>query len=100
MVSSFRNTNEVLQVYRGSGVITDWNQSCVSLLVGGDSRMIRVWNAHTESQVMDITTNSESSVAAIVSDEGLTLRRRVNTGQLRRWHVKTEWLFLVWIMVK
>lgn len=72
MVSSFRHTNEVLQVHRGSGVITGWNQCCVSLLVGGDSRMIRVWDAHTESQVMDITTNSESSVTAIVSDEGLT----------------------------
>ena len=52
MVSAFRGLNEVLQVKRGSGVITDWKQSGGTLMVGGDSRIIRVWDAHTESQVM------------------------------------------------
>lgn len=52
MVSSFRGTNEVLQMQRGSGVITDWRQTGGTLLVGGDSRVVRVWDAHTESQVM------------------------------------------------
>ena len=52
MVSAFRGLNEVLQVKRGSGIITDWKQSGGTLLVGGDSRIIRVWDAHIESQVM------------------------------------------------
>lgn len=52
MVSAFRGLNEVLQVKGGSGVITEWKQSGGSLLVGGDSRIVRVWDAHTESQVM------------------------------------------------
>ena len=52
MVSSFRGTNEVLQMQRGIGVITDWRQADGTLLVGGDSRVVRVWDAHTESQVM------------------------------------------------
>ncbi|CCM02264.1 uncharacterized protein FIBRA_04347 [Fibroporia radiculosa] len=69
MVSSFRGANEVLQLSRGSGVVTDWRQSGGSLMVGGDSRIIRVWDAHTESQVMDLYTNSESPLTAIVSDE-------------------------------
>ena len=52
MVSSFRGASEVLHVQRGSGVITDWRQTGGTLLVGGDSRVVRVWDAHTESQVM------------------------------------------------
>ena len=52
MVSSFRGANEMLQMQRGSGVITDWRQTGGTLLVGGDSRVVRVWDAHTESQVM------------------------------------------------
>lgn len=51
MVSSFRGAKEVLQVQRGSGVITDWRQTGGTLLVGGDSRVVWVWDAHTESQV-------------------------------------------------
>ncbi|KAI0756148.1 hypothetical protein C8Q80DRAFT_1115762 [Daedaleopsis nitida] len=70
MVSAFRGLNEVLQVKRGSGIITDWKQSGGTLLVGGDSRIIRVWDAHTESQVMDLDTNAESPITALVSDNG------------------------------
>lgn len=55
MVSAFRGLNEVLQVYRGSGVITDWKQTGGTLMVGGDSRIVRVWDVHTESQVMVCT---------------------------------------------
>ncbi len=52
MVSAFRGLSELLPVKRGSGVITDWKQYGGTLMVGGDSRIIRVWDAHTESQVM------------------------------------------------
>ena len=52
MVSSFRGLNEVIPMKRGSGVVMDWKQSAGSLLVGGDSRIIRVWDVHTESQVL------------------------------------------------
>ncbi|EIW63818.1 ubiquitin-binding TORC1 subunit KOG1 [Trametes versicolor FP-101664 SS1] len=70
MVSAFRGLNEVLQVKRGSGVVTDWKQSGGTLLVGGDSRIVRVWDAHTESQMMDLDTNAESPVTALMSDTG------------------------------
>ncbi|KAI0829041.1 hypothetical protein BC628DRAFT_1362076 [Trametes gibbosa] len=70
MVSAFRGLNEVLNVKRGSGVVTDWKQTGGTLLVGGDSRIVRVWDAHTESQVMDLETNAESPVTALMSDTG------------------------------
>ncbi|KAI0770609.1 raptor N-terminal caspase like domain-containing protein [Fomes fomentarius] len=70
MVSAFRGLNKVLQVYRGSGVITDWKQAGGTLMVGGDSRIVHVWDAHTESQLMDIDTDAESPITTLVSDSG------------------------------
>ena len=52
MVSSFRGLNEVLRMRRGAGLIADWKQAGGHLLVGGDSRIVRVWDAHTEAQMM------------------------------------------------
>jgi regulator-associated protein of mTOR len=52
MVSSFRALHEMIQVRRGSGLVLDWKQSSGTLLIGGDSRIIRVWDAHTETQVL------------------------------------------------
>lgn len=36
----------------GSGLVTDWKQQGGTLLVSGDSRVIRVWDAHTENQIL------------------------------------------------
>ena len=54
MVSSFRALNDVFTMKRGtgSGVVTDWKQQGGTLLVSGDSRVIRVWDAHTENQIL------------------------------------------------
>jgi len=73
MVSSFRGLNEVIKVKRGSGVVTSWKQNGGLLLVGGDSRIVRVWDAHTESQIMDIDTNCESPLTSMVCQEGTSI---------------------------
>lgn len=52
MVSAFRGLNEVIQVRQGAGVVMDWKQSSGILLVGGDSRVIKAWDAGTETQGM------------------------------------------------
>jgi regulator-associated protein of mTOR len=88
MVSAFRGLGEIISVRRGSGVIVDWKQAGGFLLVGGDSRIIRVWDAHTEAQLLvrgystfkleagimsypqDLETNSDSPVTAIASERG------------------------------
>ncbi|KAG1848524.1 hypothetical protein DFJ58DRAFT_796171 [Suillus subalutaceus] len=70
MVSSFRALHELIRVRRGSGLVLDWKQSGGTLLIGGDSRIIRVWDAHTETQVLDLETNCESPVTSITSDQG------------------------------
>lgn len=52
LVSSFTALGEIVKVKRGSGMVLDWQQSGGNLLVGGDARAIRLWDAHTESQLV------------------------------------------------
>lgn len=52
MVSSFRGLNEVVRMKRGAGVIAAWKQNGGNLLVSGDSRIVRIWDAHTEAQLL------------------------------------------------
>jgi hypothetical protein len=52
MVSAFRGLGEIISMRRGAGVVVDWKQAGGYLLVGGDSRIIRVWDAHTEAQLL------------------------------------------------
>ncbi len=85
MVSAFRGLNEIVQARQGTGLVMDWKQSAGTLLLGGDSRVIKVWDAQTETQglvcnstpwvntthcCLDLLTNSESPVTAISSDSG------------------------------
>ncbi|PPR02354.1 hypothetical protein CVT24_011698 [Panaeolus cyanescens] len=70
MVSAFRGLTEQVQSRQGTGVILDWKQSAGILLVGGDSRVIKVWDAQTETQGLDADTNCDSPVTAITSDVG------------------------------
>ncbi|KAI9513093.1 hypothetical protein F5148DRAFT_1273335 [Russula earlei] len=70
MVSAFRGLSEIISMRRGTGVIVDWKQAGGFLLIGGDSRIIRVWDAHTEAQLLDLETNSDSPVTAIASERG------------------------------
>jgi len=52
MVSAFRGLSEIVSMRRGAGVVVDWKQAGGFLLVGGDSHIIRVWDAHTEAQLL------------------------------------------------
>lgn len=52
MVSAFRGLTELVTVRQGAGVVMDWKQSAGILLVGGDSRIIKVWDAQTETPTL------------------------------------------------
>ncbi|KAF7337789.1 Target of rapamycin complex 1 subunit mip1 [Mycena sanguinolenta] len=69
MVSAFRGLTElVVNIRQGAGLVMDWMQNTGLLLVGGDSRTIKVWDAQTETPTLDLDTNSDSPVTAIVCD--------------------------------
>jgi regulatory associated protein of mTOR len=48
LVTGFRAITDLVETERGAGVITAWSQNDGSLLVGGDSHRMILWNAHTE----------------------------------------------------
>lgn len=53
LVSAFRALSEIVRpVPHGVGTIVDWQQLTGHLHVSGDSRLIRIWDAHNEMQVM------------------------------------------------
>ncbi|WAR53997.1 hypothetical protein PtB15_3B507 [Puccinia triticina] len=51
-----------------SGSVTDWQQSTGLLIVGGNSRDIKVWNSRRERCVEDIKTRSNSCLTSVSSD--------------------------------
>ena len=88
MVSSFRALNEVIQLQKGSGLVLDWKQSTGSLLVGGDSRVIKVWDAQTETQSLVRTDCPKYKIIFIhkVSiGSGHEFRESSDGHSLRRW---------------
>ncbi|KAJ3739761.1 hypothetical protein DFH05DRAFT_1512697 [Lentinula detonsa] len=68
MVSAFRGLNEIVPIRHGAGVVMDWKQSTGILLVGGDSKVIKTWDAQTEIQGLDMDTASDAPVTSIASD--------------------------------
>jgi regulatory associated protein of mTOR len=54
MVSAFRGLNDLVKTRssQGAGLVMDWKQSTGILLVGGDSKVIKTWDAQTEIQGM------------------------------------------------
>ncbi|KAG0246063.1 raptor N-terminal caspase like domain-containing protein [Mortierella sp. GBAus27b] len=69
IVTSWRVLTDMLPSSKSTGTITDWQQGRGSLLVGGDTKLIRVWDAARELCISDIPTRSGSPVTSITSDQ-------------------------------
>ncbi|KAF7302526.1 WD-REPEATS-REGION domain-containing protein [Mycena chlorophos] len=68
MVSAFRGLTEIVNIAQGgAGMVMDWQQQTGIMLVGGDSRIIKTWDAQTEVSLFDIDTESDSPVTSLVS---------------------------------
>ena len=52
MVTSFRVLPAMVPVRRGSGLVLDWQQNSGTIIAGGDSRSIRMWDAHKERIIL------------------------------------------------
>ncbi|WVQ80682.1 hypothetical protein IAT38_002787 [Cryptococcus sp. DSM 104549] len=69
LASTFRAVSDVLPVAHSSGVLTAWEQQKGHLLVGGDMKVVRLWDATVERHLRDIATQAGSNLTAISSDE-------------------------------
>ncbi|WWC70649.1 uncharacterized protein I206_104600 [Kwoniella pini CBS 10737] len=69
LASTFRAVSEIHPVGHSSGVLTAWEQQKGHLLVGGDMKVVRLWDATVERHLRDIATQAGANLTAISSDE-------------------------------
>lgn len=69
LMSSWRALTDLLLTPRSTGLIMEWQQSRGSLLVTGDVKVIRIWDAPRELCVVDIPARSSSLITSLTSDQ-------------------------------
>ncbi|SMN22722.1 similar to Saccharomyces cerevisiae YHR186C KOG1 Subunit of TORC1, a rapamycin-sensitive complex involved in growth control that contains Tor1p or Tor2p, Lst8p and Tco89p [Maudiozyma saulgeensis] len=68
-VASWKGLTEMLLTPRSYGLITEWQQSRGSLLATGDVKIIRIWDAHTETIEVDIPAKTSALMTSLTSDQ-------------------------------
>ena len=70
VVSAFRALSDILPSNKNAGLVLDWQQGQGKLLVAGDVKVIRVWNAATEicTNVCPILSPSPSHLHILQQD--------------------------------
>jgi regulatory associated protein of mTOR len=70
LATSFRALNDlVVSDRQNAGLVFDWQQGQGRILVAGDERVIRVWQAGHELCVTDINARSGSCITSLTSDQ-------------------------------
>lgn len=69
LVAAWRALTDLLLTSKSSGLISEWQQSRGSLLVSGDVKIIRVWDAPREMCLVDIPARSSSLITSLTSDQ-------------------------------
>ncbi|EDO16496.1 hypothetical protein Kpol_513p12 [Vanderwaltozyma polyspora DSM 70294] len=69
VVTAWRGLTDMLLTPRSSGLLIDWQQIRGSLLATGDVKVIRIWDAHSETVEIDIPAKTSSLVTSITSDQ-------------------------------
>jgi regulatory associated protein of mTOR len=69
VVTAFRGLNDLVPSTKNVGLVLDWQQSQGRLLVAGDVKVIRVWNAATEICTNELPSRSNSCITALTSDQ-------------------------------
>lgn len=69
LVSAFRALTDLVPSTKNAGLVLDWQQGQGKLLVAGDVKLIKVWNAATEICTTDIPARSGSCITSLTSDQ-------------------------------
>ena len=70
LASSFRALSDlVVSDKQNAGLVFDWQQGLGRILVAGDDRVIRVWQAAHELCILDIPARSGSCITSLTSDQ-------------------------------
>ena len=68
LVTAYRALTEMVPSTRNAGLVFDWQQGQGKILVAGDAKVIRVWNATTELCENDIPARSGSCITSLTAD--------------------------------
>ncbi|KAF2752340.1 hypothetical protein M011DRAFT_415696 [Sporormia fimetaria CBS 119925] len=69
LVTGFRALTDLVPSNRNAGLVFDWQQGRGLILVAGDVKLIRVWNAASEICTSDIPARSGSCITSLTSDQ-------------------------------
>ena len=69
VVAAWKALTDLVPSTRNAGMVTDWQQSQGRLLVAGDVKVIKVWNAAREICTMEIPARSSSPLTSLTSDQ-------------------------------
>lgn len=69
LVASYRALTDLVPSTHNAGLVFEWQQGQGKVLVAGDLRVIRVWQAGNELSVADIPARSGSCVTSLTSDQ-------------------------------
>ncbi|KAH7078588.1 WD repeat-containing protein-like protein mip1 [Paraphoma chrysanthemicola] len=69
LVTGFRALTDLVPSNKNAGLVFDWQQGRGLVLVAGDVKVIRVWNAGTEVCTSDLPARSGSCITSLTSDQ-------------------------------
>ncbi|KAI1511318.1 hypothetical protein A1F97_03072 [Pyrenophora tritici-repentis] len=69
LVTGFRALTDLVPSNKNAGLVFDWQQGRGLILVAGDVKVIRVWNAGTEVCTNDLPARSGSCITSLTSDQ-------------------------------
>lgn len=69
LVATYRALTDLVPSTHNAGLVFDWQQGQGRVLVAGDLRVIRVWQAGSELCISDIPARSGSCVTSLTSDQ-------------------------------
>ncbi|GMG19864.1 unnamed protein product [[Candida] boidinii] len=69
LISAWRALPDMILAPRSIGLISEWQQSRGSLLVTGDAKVIKIWDAPREKCLGDIPIRSTSAITSLTSDQ-------------------------------
>lgn len=69
LLTSWRALTDIMLTPRSVGLVSEWQQSRGTLLVTGDVKVIKLWDAPREKCIMDIPVRSTSQILTMTSDQ-------------------------------
>lgn len=69
LLTAWRALTDIILTPRSVGLLSEWQQSRGTLLVTGDTKVIKVWDAPREKNILDVPIRSTSQILTMTSDQ-------------------------------